>query len=198
MPSNEIKSGAEKADLLHRAHTSFFERAEIYVRPVHVRDLEVFKAHIQYGLVGIRSGFILNGGSLIAMPAFSGILSVGLWENGPIVPGSMLLFFLLGLIFTAAATQYGYHGYRRAHYSMVLQVDRIQRQINYDYEAAIGASPAMDRAVFEVPGERENEHQTRADRYLTLSESLTIISLIMFIAGIIIAVYLFSLGQYES
>ena len=102
-----LKDLREARRLRMEGHLAFLEQWRTDLQPI-LDDLSLFnRIGADFALGGIKAVFILNGGALIALPAFAGVFRWGSSANADLLTWAVG-FFVGGLILSAAAYLLGY------------------------------------------------------------------------------------------
>lgn len=63
-------------------HEAYLREWEVDLSPIEARFLQADKAAVDFSILGIKSAYILNGGALLGLPAFTSFLQIAPHESG--------------------------------------------------------------------------------------------------------------------
>lgn len=170
----------EQNTLQNETYRTYLQGWQIQVSPIHEEKERSRELSSGFAQMGIKSMFILNGGSLIALPAFAEIANKNIAENIPLFVGSISCF-VVGLALTALATLFAY-----------LSLDANTAELeNSGTVVRFDLIKGRDPAAFSKDQEQEREtSEKERQRFNGLTQTLALIamrvaiaSLVAFIAG---------------
>ncbi len=179
-------------EFLDSERSVYFQRKRSAIEPLQAERKGWYDHAVGYGQMSLRSLFILNGGALIAVPAFAAMLGDGLWARGVEWPFYGFLAFAFGLVLCATATFCAFFAMTRYGHRTGETIERAGAVLESDFIAGLGSNPPAD----ETPRTTKTEKEKRFGKIGALWETAAIIlatlSFIAFIAGAVIGGYMIS------
>ena len=168
---------------------TFLERWRVDVQPVHEHRLMSREHAYGYAKVAIQTTFFLNGGALIAFPAFAQLVGTSLYTNRSLALASILAF-VIGLVLIAVTTLLAY-------LSMAADANAVSRKEEF-VKAGLNQSQVPDAEKPKYNGIREaaetarKRHYGLAMRFERWAVGLGIASIAAFLVGALCAAGVFS------
>lgn len=163
---------------------TFFERWRVDVQPVHEHRLMSREQSYGYAKIAIQTTFLLNGGALIAFPAFAQLIGTGFRDH---VGWALTSIggFILGLVLIAITTLLAY-------FSMAADLQATAQREEY-VKAGLNQSqaPKADKSKYEKIREdaesARKRHYDFAIRFEVWAVYLGIASIVSFVFGALCA-----------
>lgn len=150
--------------------------------------IEAYKASIQFAMAGLRSLIVLNGGALIALPAFHNLVA-GAGRNDWSTLPQILIAFAAGLALCVAAFLFGYMAAGKGAGLAVMQMEYVQASIRAQFERL--ANPSAPRPSATDQDLAERRARCRARSFEIAAVLAAILSLLCFLLGAFLAYRLF-------
>ncbi len=171
---------------------AYFERWRLHVEPFEADRKAWIRYAVEYAQMAIRTGFLLNGGALIAVPAFAKFLGDGLWVRGSVWPKLMIVLFVIGMVLFTLATILAFFAMIKYSHQQEEGRERMAKLVSHDYEVSIGGSPKTKRSDFEEMGTKEKRYWKQGHRRELASICAALLGFAVFTIGAVIAVYIIS------
>ena len=176
----KARLGIEQASFLNEQMRTYLERWRTDVQPVHEHRMMSREHGHAFAKVGIQMMFLLNGGALIAFPAFAKLVDVSFSEQ---ITWALLSIasFVLGLVLIAVTALLAY-------LSMAADAEAVSNQEEY-LKLGLNQStaPNDEKPSFDSP--RATAETARARKYAATTRfaewglGLTIGSVVAFVFG---------------
>lgn len=166
------------------------DRWQLVIEPLQAQQREWISYAVSYGQIALRSGFILNGGAIIAVPAFAQMLGVGLWGEGVGLPFTAISVFLAGLVLAAAAAacaSFAMTSY--AHYTTE-KIRRVAVFIQTSYQSPPKGRETSAAQTYGEETTTERAFQDKGRRWEAIAIIFGSISLVAFVVGATIGAYI--------
>jgi hypothetical protein len=164
--------------------TKYRADLEFATNPMRADARTNYESAVKFADAGIKSAFALNGGGLIAAPAFIALFKVDpqLARNWIVGAGGV---FVLGLICAALTSFFGYLSAMTAGWSINASVEAM----GAEYAAAYRQQP-ISMADLQSLKQRSNALSSRSVSLRSVAVAAAVVSLICFIVGALISGYL--------
>ena len=170
---------------------AFIEAWRTEVNPLQAQASQRLGFTVSYAQLGLRTALLLNGGGLVAAPAFAELLG-SIWSQGFWPPIIAMGAFTLGLIAAAGATVLAFFEFLYARTVTEFEIARVAEDLNDRYEAAMRREPIPKRRT--DPGDEERSAQRRAARWGGWAILLGLSSLVFFLIGAFFGGYILAGG----
>lgn len=175
----------EEARLKLEKELHYLERWKVDVTPVEQVAVEAGKGSIAFAQAAIKSGLILNGGALVALPAFTQIF--GISASQLIEP---IQYFLLGIVLCGFASIFGF--ITLANTEDLLSCIRESRIIKLNQEH----NPNLDKEFLKQRSDelrsKENKHRSRGKVFKIAGLLLIVLGYTAFCIGGISGINVFA------
>lgn len=142
---------------------AFREEMEFATGPLLVTSRMNYESAMKFAETAIKGGFLLNGGGLVAVPAFVALVRVK--ESVSLAPLTWaLVIFALGVLFAWLTSIFGYFSARRGEASAMAEYEGTR----LNYTLVWNQSPQTPPTQAEISSEAE-----KAKRYWGLAQTLT-------------------------
>lgn len=179
----------DKAQYQNDTTRLFLERWRVDVQPVHEHRLMSREHAHGFAKVAIQTTFLLNGGALIAFPAFAQLVGTGFRDHVGWALTS-ITGFVLGLVFIAVTALLAYLS-MEADAEAVLQLEEsVKARLNQS-QVADEKKPKYDKLYEEAEAGREKRY-AHAMRFRTWAVGLGIASMLAFTFGAFSAAFVLS------
>ena len=170
---------------LDESHRTFLQSWQIQVAPIHEEQERSRELGAGYAQVGIKSMFILNGGALVALPAFVKMAGTGLATETAFFASSVASF-VIGLVLITVTTLFAY-------LSLDAEVAALRRRGNVlRLDLIKGCNPVAFTKDQEQERHENEEGREKfgdlASQFTKVAVGLAIASLVAFIAGAVIGI----------
>lgn len=163
-----MNKGDQDPRLFIEGRLIFLEEWRTNLTPLQNSIASADRAAVDFSLAGLKSMFILNGGALIAVPAFVEILDLGPEAFGSLVDASVL--FVSGLVECVLANLTAYLSMREAGLGLVATTESRAAMLKRVYTG----DPKGDLAA------KEAREEAKADRLGKKARRLADIGLVLF------------------
>lgn len=177
-----MDKGDQDTRLSIEGRLTFLEEWKTNLTPIQNAMTLADRAAIDFGSAGIKAGFLLNGGALIAVPAFVEIL-----KPGPPAFGSLIYaigLFVGGLLLCVAVNLAAYLSMRVASVGLVARIDARSAMLHRLYTG----DPTGEHKTRETEKDAEADSRAkRADRITNVGLILYLLTIAAFIGGAILS-----------
>lgn len=171
------------------------ERWKVDVVPFEDTHIEASKAAISFAQTTVKTGYILNGGALIALPTFVQALSIPIYTHLTLYVIAIVLFFL-GLISSGIANVFYYLALTsissRSFHRREAQILKLNEQHNY-VENKNDHIAKLDAVQTKIT--KENK-RSRILQYIAFAS--TSLAILAFSIGAIVSAYLIFEGTIQE
>ena len=179
-------------EILDSERSAFFQRHRSAIDPLQAERKGWYDHAVGYGQMSLRSLFILNGGALIAVPAFAAMLGDGLWTRGVEWPFYGFLAFMSGLVLCATATFCAFFAMTRYGHRTGETIERVGAVLESDFIVQLGGKRPADESPRTTKTKKEKRFGEIGALWETAAIIIAILSFIAFITGAVIGGYIIS------
>ena len=156
--------------------------------PYHELRLEAFKAAAGYAQAALKAGFILNGGALIAIPAFRSMISPVAHDHWFNI-SNVLASFVVGIVFCTVSVLFAFLSANNIVYLTALQFDYTRDLTIAQFRSATTPGAALPDETSYLKSARRFQRCATGWRVAAISSGIC--SLGLFVVGAICAYQMF-------
>ncbi len=170
----------------------YFERRRQAIEPLQAQQRAWIGHAVSYAQLALRAAFILNGGAIIAVPAFAEFFGDGLWAKGAVWPLFALSAFLFGLILCGCATACAF--FAMTNYSKQTNevMGRAAGQTEHDFRRALSGEQKSSTVDFGKETTEEQKFREAGASWEQGGIILGVLAFVAFVLGAGAAVYILS------
>ena len=171
--------------------TAFVEAWRTDIEPLRDRRADHLKYAVSYGQLALRSIILLNGGGLLAAPAFAQMFG-SIWSQGFWPPTIAMVAFTLGLICAVGATIFSFLGFLKLQVVSQHEINRTAKRLRGLYKTLSTNEPPPDQPTGPTPEEKSAQKDTNFHNFWAIF--LGLMSFGLFITGAILGAYVLAGG----
>lgn len=157
------------------------------------REAQTILGHsVGYAQMGLKTALLLNGGGLIAIPAFAELTGT-IWARGFWPPMISMSSFLLGIICASIAIALSFFVFLNFDGAKGFEIARVTADTSRRYKALENDEPVPD--ANSERDEMEQKFENRAYRIQKWAIGFGIAPLVLFIIGSVSGAYILSCGE---
>jgi hypothetical protein len=175
------------SDNYESVRKQFREDHEFAIGPLRDKARSEYDGALKFADGGIRSLFSLNGGGLIALPAFVKLFETDMHGATAWFVGAAILMFVAGLIAAALVSLLGYFSAMKGNESAQLNMTAISTK----YATHYGQIPetSTTEAGIKAAESTAKKHTARSILLRTIAVTSSVVSLVAFITGACLAAW---------
>lgn len=179
-----FKMNLEHSRALMERSRLYLELVKTGVEPIRAAGEKSRDMAFGFAQMALRSAFLLNGGALVVMPAFSEILSHGILQNLWFMLASMASF-AIGLVLATTATLFAFHAMDNDSRSLQHRAAEAQTYYRRLFEEA---DPTRIEASEPT---QQGTHDQAFQRWRLRAIATGVLAIILFIVGTFLAAFVF-------
>ena len=177
---DRLKVAIDQARHQNELDRTFLERWRTELQPLHDHRMKSRDQGHDYAKAAFQMIFVLNGGALIAFPAFAQLTGNGFKQNLPVALGS-IAGFVVGLVLIATAALFV--GGAFSEDGDAIEADKsFVRTRMHQFRAPEAARPNFEKEKKEHETRRD-EHNKTAKKWSVIAAVLACLALFAFVVG---------------
>jgi hypothetical protein len=186
---DRLRLGVEQSKQANELARTFLERWRTEVQPVHEHRMKSRDQAYGLGKTAIQTGFLLNGGALIAFPAFAQLVGKE-FENH--IEGSIasIGLFITGLVLIGVCTALSSTSFGEDAEALAYREEYVKSRLHFNN--TFDASKATHEEAQRKAESSRAKHHRRANSFLRWAMAAGIGSLVVFVAGALCAMQVLS------